>query len=332
MEISLFGIKVVLSLPWRSLGMLFMLETMVVLSYIFMTRIRKDRILKFANFYTLRKVHGFRSIVPSPWILVTKALVVTFLFLVATESIEVSLVKPVANTDFCIAIDVSQTMLLPDYEPNRLEFVKQSVIDWIDSLPGASKICLVKFSDRATPISPLTLNTFELKKTVKKLTIEPNSTGTAIGEAIFTGISMLEDSDKQKFLILITDGESNVGRNVTEAVKEAERKHVTIYTVGIATTDETTALFNELKDIASSNNIATNFTLPEINPDELREIAQDTGGRFFYTTNESALQESLKNVIFRNERIPLNSDYYILSFISIMLALELIIFSKFGAV
>ncbi len=330
MEIEFLGIKVVIMLPWRSVGMLLLLLAIVTISYILMTKMRKDRILKFANFHTLKKVHGYKSIVPSPWLLAVKLITVTLLFLVATESIQVSLVKPVANTDFCIAVDVSQTMLLPDYEPNRIEFAKQTILNWMDSLPGASKLCVIKFSERAAPLTSLTLNTFEIKNKILSLKVESNSSGTAIGEAIFAGASVLADSDKQRFLIIITDGENNAGRNLTLALKEARDKKIVIYTIGIGVTNETRELISELEKVAKKKGIK--FSFPKLDDRNLRKISQETGGKFFFVTNETAFEESMKNIVVKNERIPLNSDYYVLLFISILIALELLLFSKFGAV
>lgn len=331
MEIEFFGIKVIISMPWRSVGMLLLLLGIVVASYILMTRMRKERILKFANFYTLKKIHGFKSIVPSPWILAVKLLIVTLLFLVATESIQVSIVKPVANTDFCIAVDVSQTMLLPDYEPNRLEFAKETILDWMDKLPGASRVCIIKFSDRAIPLTPLTLNTFEIRNRINSIKIDSNSTGTAIGEAIFAASSILSQSEKQRFLIIITDGENNAGRNLTSALKEARDKHIVIYTIGIGATNETMQLLKELKEIAEKKGIS-GFSFPALDERGLKKLSEESGGKFFLVTNETAFKESMKNIVVKNERIPLNSDYYVLLFISLLIALELVIFSRFGAV
>ncbi len=331
MEIELLGVKVVVSMPWRSIGVLLLLWGMVTFSYILMTRMRRERILKFANFYTLKKIHGFKSILPSPWILAVKLLIVTLLFLVATESIQVSLVKPVANTDFCVAIDVSQTMLLPDYEPNRLEFAKQTVLKWLEKLPGASKVCVIKFADKAVPLTPLTLNTFEVENKIKSIKVETNSTGTAIGEAVFAASSILSESQKQRFLVIITDGKNNAGRNLTSALKEARDKHIVIYTIGIGVTNQTRELLEELEEIAKKKKIRS-FSFPELDEKGLRKLSEQTGGKFFLVTNETAFEESMKNIVVKNERIPLNSDYYVLLFISLLIAVELLVFSKFGAV
>ncbi len=331
MEVSFLGVKIVLDLPWRSVGILMILLSLVVISYIVMARMRKNRVIKFANVYTLKTVHGYKSIIPSPALLITKLVIVTLLFLVATQSIQISIMRPVANTDFCIAIDTSPTMALPDYEPNRLEFAKQTVLNWIEDLPGASKICVIKFSEKATPISTFTTNTFQLRNNIKDIQIDLNSSGTAIGEAVFSASPILSTSQKQRFLIIITDGENNVGRNLTEAIKEAKSKNIVIYTVGIGTTNETMQLISQLNEVAKQRGIKS-FNFPQLDEKSLKALSEETGGKFFYVTDEKGFKEAMKNIVIKNERIPLNSDYYLLIFISVLLALELLIFSKFGAI
>ncbi len=331
MEISLGTVKIIFDLPWRSVGILMILLLLVVTSYIIMARMRRNRVVKFANIYTLKSVHGYKSIIPSPALLITKLITVTLLFLVATQSIQISIMRPVANTDFCIAIDTSPTMALPDYEPNRLEFTKETVLKWMDELPGASKICVIKFSERATPVSTFTTNTFQLRNSIRSIQIDLNSSGTAIGEAVFAASPILATTQKQRFLIIITDGENNVGRNLTEAIKEARRKNIVIYTVGIGSTNETIQIVRQLENIAKQKGIKT-FSFPKLDEKGLKQLSEETGGKFFYVTDESGFREAMKNIVVKNERIPLNSDYYLLIFISILLALELLIFSKFGAI
>ncbi len=330
MEIDILGIKVLVDIPLRSMGMLIILWIFVIGSYILMAKMRKGRVIKFANVHTLKTVHGYKSIVPSPLLLLTKLVVVTLLFLVATESIQLSIMRPVANTDFCIAIDTSTTMLLPDYEPNRLEFVKETVLKWINELPGASKICVIKFSDKAVPLTPLTTNIFEIENKIRSIRAETNESGTAIGEAVFSASSVLSTTKKQRFLILITDGKNTVGRNVTQAIEEARSKNVIIYPIGIGVTNETREMISELQKIAERKKIK--FSFPIVDERDLKKLAEETGGKFFFVTDENAFKEAMKDIVVKNERIPLNSDYYILIFISVLLALELLIFSKFGAI
>ena len=332
MEIALWNLRIIIEIPYKSLGMLLALIGLTILSYFLMTKLRRKRVMKFGNFQTLRRVEGYKKLLPSPLLLVFKIVVITLLFLVATESIQLNILKPVANTDFVLAIDSSQTMLFPDYEPNRLEFAKSIAKKWLSELPAATKISVIKFSERAIPVVPLTTNFFEVEKGIESIEVDLNASGTAIGDALTLASSILSTSNKQRFVILITDGKNNIGKSLNESLKDLKEKHVVVYAIGIGSTPKTKELFEELKQIAKERKLNLNLSLPELDEKGIKFISEQTGGKYFVVTNESGFEESFKDIIIRNERIPLNSDYYILLFISILLILELYLFSIFGAI
>ncbi len=333
MELSLGALKVYIEMPYRSLWMLFLLIALTIAAYFLMVKLRKKRVTKFANYSTLKRVHGYKVWFPHPGILILKIIVVTLLFLVATQSIQLSMVKPVANTDFVIAIDTSQSMLMPDYKPNRLAVAKEVALKWLSKLPATTKIGVIQFSGKAIPLVPLTTNTFEVENAIRSMKVDLNSSGTAIGDALELGTSMLSNTNKQRFIILITDGKSNTGINVSKAIKDCKRSHVIVYTIGIGETNETELLFRELKKVAQRMGLnASSLSFPVLDEDELRTISTETGGKFFLVTNKNLFDEAFKDIIIRNERIPLNSDYYILMFISFLLIVELLAYAKLGAI
>jgi len=332
MELSIGPLKVYITLPYRGLGMLLALIALTIVVYILMVRLRKKRVLKFANYKTLQRVHGFKSWIPHPGILIIKIITITLLFLVATQSIELNIVKPVANTDFVIAIDSSQTMLMPDYEPNRLSEAKSVAAKWLEKLPSSTKIGVIEFSEKAIPLTSMTTDYYKAMNAIDRVQVNLNSSGTAIGDAIELGTSMLASSHKQKFLIIITDGRNNAGMNVTDAVEDAKKHDVIIYTIGIAPTNETEALFNELKQtLEKTGTSSTNITFPYLDEKTLQYAAKETGGKFFLVNSPELFEESFKNIVIKNERIPLNSDYYVLMFVSFLLIAELLAYAKLGA-
>ena len=331
MDLNLGALKVYIRLPYRSLWMLAALITFTILAYFLMVRLRKRRVTKFANFSTLRRIHGYRVWIPHPGILFLKIVVVTLLFLVATQSIELNLVKPVANTDFVLAIDSSQSMLIPDYEPNRLEIAKSVALKWLSKLPAATSIGVIEFSEKARPLVSLTTNPSEVESAINSIKVSLNSSGTAIGDALELSISMLSTSNKQRFVILITDGKSNTGINVSRAIEDCRKNRVVVYTIGIGETNQTKTLFSRLRETAKRMGISGEFNFPRLDEEELKKIASETGGKFFLVTNQKMFEEAFKHIIIKNERIPLNSDYYILLFITILLIIELVAYAKLGA-
>lgn len=330
MEISFFDLKIYINIPFRSIGILTILILLTLLAYFLMIKIRKKRVLKFSNYPALKKVYGAGFHIPHPGILILKILLISLIFLVATESIQINIVRPVANADFVLVIDTSPTLLMPDYYPNRLEIAKEVSLKWISKLPEATKIGIVTFSERASPLSPLTTNGFELENKIKSITVNLNSSGKAIGDALELATSMLSQSEKQRFVILITDGKSNTGKNVSEVLDDCKNNKVVVYSIGIGKTEESEALFEKLKELVKDYNVS--ITFPEIDEEELNLISSETGGKFFLANSTEKIEEAMKDIVIKNERIPLNSDYYMLIFISFLLILELIVYSKLGAI
>lgn len=333
MEIAIplpFNITVFIDLPYRSLGMLLSLIILTIASYILMVKIRRERVIRFGNYRTLKRIHGYRMLIPHPLILISKIITVVLLFLIATQAIKINIVRPVANTDFVLLIDSSQSMMMPDYKPNRLEFAKDIAIKWLNKLPGTTKIGVIKFSDKPSIVVDLTTNPQEIEEGIRSIEISLNSSGTAIGDAIKLGASILEKSPKQRFIILITDGSNNVGSSLMNASSYAKSRNVSVYVIGIESTEETQRLFQELQEIAKRYGIE-DFSLPELDREGLQEVATFTGGKFFVATNESLFEKSFEKIIVKNERIPVSSDFYILMFVSILIILELIAYAKIGA-
>jgi Ca-activated chloride channel family protein len=113
--------------------------------------------------------------------------------------------------DIVLAMDLSPSMLAKDLKPNRLEAAKSVAIEFIDGRE-TDRIGLVVFSGEAFTQCPLTIDHSVLKNLLT--TVEPNflADGTAIGMGLATGVNRLRESKaSSKVIILITDGENNVG-------------------------------------------------------------------------------------------------------------------------
>src|SRR5690606_9491930 len=99
---------------------------------------------------------------------------------------------------------------------------------------------------------------------------------TAIGDSIGLAIKNLIESPKEnRVLILMTDGRNNAGNiNPIKAAEMAKISDIRIYTIGLG---------NNSQNIWSQNNGPDNKTL--------KEIADMTGGKFFYAGNVEQLKQ-----------------------------------------
>jgi len=137
------------------------------------------------------------------------------------------------GVDLIVAVDVSESMLAEDIQPNRLERAKREITDLVGMLQG-DRVGLIAFAGAAFLECPLTLDYGSFRIFLDYLDTELIPVpGTAIGEAIQTAIrSFSTERRASKALILITDGEDHPGEaeKATEAAKE---KGIRIFTIGI---------------------------------------------------------------------------------------------------
>jgi Ca-activated chloride channel family protein len=139
--------------------------------------------------------------------------------------------------DIVVLFDTSLSMLAEDMKPNRLESAKSEIGMFIDRL-RTDRVALVPYAGSAFVQCPLTLDHSALKMFLGDITpyTVPDE-GTQIGTAIRTGLKAFSGTnDRNRVMILITDGEDH-GSQPIEAAKSAAEKNVRIYTIGIGSPD-----------------------------------------------------------------------------------------------
>ncbi len=339
MQIKIFDFKIFLNLPYKEMLVLIILLVAMIIAYLIMIKLRKNRVIKFGNFATLKKIEGEKRFFMSPILLVTKLLILTLLFLVATHSLEVNIMKPIATSDFVVAIDSSSSMLTPDYEPNRLDFAKQSALDWLDFLPSSTNVGVISFAGNISIEKKPTTNIYAVKNAIKNIQLN-SQPGTAIGDAIIWSAALLNTSNRQRMVILITDGENNAGIDLKNAVEAVTAQKTIVYPIGIGNNSKTLDFYSEIEtkimesDLLRKKGITytPSTTIPSVNETQLQFIANQTGGKYYVINTEETAKEAFESIIFKNERIELDSAYYILLFIAILTIIEVVLFSKYGAI
>ena len=132
-----------------------------------------------------------------------------------------------------IALDISNSMLAQDIQPNRLEKAKMILSRIIDNMTN-DKVGLVVFAGDAFTQLPITVDYVSAKMFLSTITPKLiTRQGTAIGSAIEMSIkSFGEQSDKSRAIVLITDGENHED-DAVGAAKLALDKGIVVHVVGI---------------------------------------------------------------------------------------------------
>ncbi|MDP1880344.1 MAG: VWA domain-containing protein [Parachlamydiaceae bacterium] len=200
---------------------------------------------------------------------------------------------PQSGRDLMLAVDLSGSMEMPDFEINgkqtdRLSALKMIASDFIDRRKG-DRLGLILFGSNAYLQAPLTFDISTIKKFLNEASIGLAGNETAIGDAIGLAIKQLKnDSKKDRVLILLTDGNNNTG-NLTpkKAAEIASHEGLKIYTIAIG---------------ANQMRIQTPFGQQVMNPsaglDEttLKMISDVTGGRYFRAYNTKELIQVYQHI------------------------------------
>lgn len=194
--------------------------------------------------------------------------------------------------DLIMAMDLSQSMLARDFEPNRLESAKEVAIDFVGSRPF-DRIGVVAFEGEAFTQVPITTDHVVVKNGLAGLNTGLLEPGTAIGSGLAVAVNRLRTSEaKSKVVILLTDGENTAGQiEPIDAAQLAELNGIKVYTIGVGT-------IGKAKFPVTLTNGQTRMEWMDVRIDEatLKGIAEATGGRYFRATNDDKLQDIYREI------------------------------------
>ena len=192
--------------------------------------------------------------------------------------------------DILLVMDISESMDLQDFSPNRLEAAKKTAIEFINGRFG-DRIGMVVFSGEAYSLSPLTNDYELLTSLIEEINFSMiEAKGTAIGSAIAAGTNRMKDSDSpSKVMILLSDGESNAG-NVDPifAAQLATAFGIKIYTIAVGKDGMVpygTDFFGRPQMVESYLDEST-----------LREISTIGSGQFFRASDGKALNQIFEQI------------------------------------
>lgn len=212
--------------------------------------------------------------------------------------------------DIMIALDISQSMQIEDFTPNRLEAAKKVALDFIQGRIQ-DRIGLVVFSGDAFSLTPLTTDYELLRTYIKDINFDMiESRGTAIGSAMAVVTNrMRETESKSKVCILLSDGDNTAGNiDPITAAELASAFGIKIYTIVIGKE----GLVPYGKDFFGRPNMIENT----IDETTMRKMAGIGGGEFFRASDNQALSrvfeqiDKFEKAEIKETRFKDTTDYY----------------------
>jgi Ca-activated chloride channel family protein len=209
--------------------------------------------------------------------------VVAAVYLAATGLLVIAAARPALATEVpneptvVLAFDTSLSMEATDVPPSRIVAARDAAHRFIEVIPAGVRVGLVAFDETARVIIPPTTEMVVLDRAIDRLSL---GQGTAIGEAIYTSLDLLgseestgaehaeDESAGSGSIVLMSDGDTTVGRPERPAAREAASRGVKVSTVAFGT---------------DHGSVVVDFmTVPTpVDRAALRDIAETTGGTAF---------------------------------------------------
>ncbi len=187
------------------------------------------------------------------------------------------------GVEMMLLVDVSNSMLAEDFQPNRLERTKFAISRLFERL-DQDRVGVIAFAGEAEVKLPITSDYRMAQSYASRLSPQNVAIqGTDIGKAIDLALlSYTDNDDVSRVMILITDGE-NHDKSALAAAERAKALGVKIYSVGIGTPEGAPVMIDG-EFIRGSNG---EIVVSKLGEDTLRELSEITGGAYLRATPQT---------------------------------------------
>ena len=237
------------------------------------------------------------------------------------------------GVEMMLVVDVSNSMLAEDFEPNRLERTKYAIGKLFEGL-HQERVGLVAFAGEPKVQLPITSDYRMAQAFAKRLSPSlVGEQGTAVGKALqLATLSFSSQSEPSRVIVLITDGENHED-DAVEAARVAKEQGICIYTIGIGTPEGAPIKIDGefVKDEDGQ------MVVSKLGEQMLEQIASITDGAYVRATKQSIGLEEIVKSINEMEKSELstvryeeyNEQYqYLLAIALSLLLLESLILSR----
>lgn len=243
-------------------------------------------------------------------------LILVFSLLIANPNLKETKTKEIKNwIDIALVLDLSYSMIAEDIMPNRLEVAKRVISNFTSKLK-TDRVWLILFSWKPFTSVPLTFDYDFITNYVKNITIKTINQDyqhlqwTAIWDALLYWANLFDDkTDREKIIVLLTDGEANKGIDPMEAIRYIKSKNIKVHTVWIWWNKDT---FVTVKNIYWTQKIGIWW----IDEENLKTIANLTDWLYYRADSEKTFEKIFEklNLLQKKEievnKIEIMTNYY----------------------
>jgi Ca-activated chloride channel homolog len=190
--------------------------------------------------------------------------------------------------DIVLLLDISESMLIQDFKPDRLEAAKQVAREFVQGR-FQDRIGIVIFSGDAYALCPLTTDYKLLNTYIDEISHKLIQTGgTAIGSALAVATNRMRESKaKSKVAILISDGDNTAGNlDPITAAELAHAYNIKLYTI----------LVGKEGQVMLPESMGGAYIENSIDETTLKKIADIGEGKFFRASDNQALKDVFNQI------------------------------------
>jgi len=183
--------------------------------------------------------------------------------------------------DIVFVLDCSRSMLATDVSPSRLQRAKLAILDFLQH-HRSGRVGLVAFAGQAFIQCPLTFDYGAFQDAL--LAIDDKTIpvpGTDIGRALDEAFRAMEKTERQKLLVLVTDGE-DLEKGGIKTAEALGKEGVTVFTVGVGTAaGDQIEIPDERGKLELVRDSKGEIVHSRLDENTLRAIARVTRGSYF---------------------------------------------------
>lgn len=253
---------------------------------------QKRKALRFANFDAIARVTGEEILSKNIMLLFIRVAALFFVTLALAGTV-VWYSGQTSEAGFVLAIDASTSMSATDFSPSRIEAAKSSAVKFVELVGTDTKVGVVSFSGASFIEQDLSEEYSKVKESIRGIQISSYG-GTDLGEAIISATNLLLKETKPRVLVLLTDGRSNIGVPVEDALSYANENKVTIHTIGVGTPEGGTF---------------AGEAISRLDEESLKTIALNTEGNYYSASDKESLERAYQQIVRLNkQRVSFNAS------------------------
>ena len=276
---------------------LIIIPIVLIVVFLFMCLRNRQVAIKYAN------ADIFDSIVSGSRQTQLKKIIPTISFIVGILVLIIGVSGPkikreatLKQNHIVIVLDVSNSMQESDIKPTRLQAAKNSIKDFVGTISGEPLMSVITFSSEVNIAIRATRDKDEVLKVIDRADYEG---GTAVGDASIQAVELAENvllasgkttdlsvknagAKKTSTIVLLTDGDTTDGLALSDAKEYAKDSNSAIYTIAM------------IPKVGGKTSFGT---IAQESQDDMKSIAQATGGEYYKASGADSLKDAYKKTI-----------------------------------